>query len=130
MLAHLYICFDIILSASNKIYSIPSAFRTQKPLQVCTIRKEKTFEGHGLQIGLTLFATTEPTSANEVSNFVHTSVFQASWNMVDHNQEFFFNLAVLKVWRFFPILKNCYFKVTLFVPKFFTILSPQFQNSN
>jgi hypothetical protein len=35
-------------------------------------------EDHGLQITFTLFATTEPNSANEISDFAHTSIFQAS----------------------------------------------------
>jgi hypothetical protein len=117
MLAHTYICFDIILSASTKFIPSHLHLELKSPFKYAPYT-EKTFEGHGLQITLTLFATTEPTSANEVPDFAHTSVFKASRNMVGHNQEFFFNLAVSKVWWFFPILKNFFSSYSFLSPKF------------
>ncbi len=51
--------------------------------------KEKMLEDHGLQITFTLFPTTEPNSANEISDFAHTSVFQASWIWLVTTRNFF-----------------------------------------
>jgi len=69
----------------EKLLHPGSAFGTQKPLQAWVshvfsftsiIAKEKTREARELQITLTLFATTEPTLANEVSGFAHAPVFR------------------------------------------------------
>jgi hypothetical protein len=131
MLAHPYICFDIILSASTKFTPSHLHLELKSPFKYAPYAKERTFEGMDCKSPSLCLPPLNP--------------IQQMKSLILHILQFFKQVGIwlvttrnsFSIWQFrkfggfFSNFKEFFFSKLLFsVPKIFTILSPQFQNSN